>query len=34
LPGPGGADAEFLSLPAWAQGRIDFQLEQLAKEAA
>jgi hypothetical protein len=33
-PGPGGADAEFLSLPAWAQGRIDHQLEQLAKEAA
>ncbi len=33
-PGPGGADAEYLSLPAWAQSRIDFNLEQLAKEAA
>lgn len=27
-PGPGGADAEYLSLPTWAQTRIDHQLEQ------
>jgi hypothetical protein len=26
-PGPGGADAEYLALPAWAQTRIDHQLE-------
>lgn len=26
-PGPGGADAEYLSLPEWAQKRIDNQLE-------
>lgn len=26
-PGPGGADAEYLSLPTWAQTRIDHQLE-------
>lgn len=33
-PGPGRADAEYMSLPGWAQGRIDHQLEELAKEAA
>lgn len=27
-PGPGSADAEYLSLPEWAQKRIDHQLEQ------
>lgn len=27
-PGPGGADAEYLGLPEWAQKRIDHQLEQ------
>lgn len=26
-PGPGGADAEYLALPTWAQTRIDHQLE-------
>lgn len=26
-PGPGGADAEFMSLPEWAQKRIDHQIE-------
>lgn len=26
-PGPGGADAEYLSLPEWAQNKIDRQLE-------
>jgi hypothetical protein len=26
-PGPGGADAEYLALPAWAQNKIDHQLE-------
>jgi hypothetical protein len=26
-PGPGGADAEYLALPTWAQSRIDYQLE-------
>jgi len=26
-PGPGGADAEYLALPSWAQARIDHQLE-------
>lgn len=26
-PGPGGADAEYLALPTWAQTRIDSQLE-------
>lgn len=26
-PGPGGADAEYLELPTWAQTRIDHQLE-------
>lgn len=27
-PGPGGADAEYISLPEWSQKRIDHQLEQ------
>lgn len=27
-PGPGSADAEYISLPEWAQKRIDHQLEQ------
>lgn len=31
-PGPGGADAEYMALPEWAQKRIDHQLE--ATEAA
>jgi hypothetical protein len=33
-PGPGGADAEYTSLPEWAQKQIDYQLEQSEKEAA
>lgn len=28
-PGPGRADAEFISLPPWEQSRIDYELEQL-----
>lgn len=27
-PGPGGADAEYISLPEWSQSRIDHQLEE------
>jgi len=32
-PGPGGADASYLSLPAWAANRIDTELELQAAEA-
>tara|TARA_R110002051_G_scaffold316556_2_gene396321 strand:- start:1237 stop:2115 length:879 start_codon:yes stop_codon:yes gene_type:complete len=32
-PGPGGADASYLSLPAWASSRIDTELELQAAEA-
>lgn len=30
-PGPAESDAEYISLPAWEQGRIDFQLEMEEK---
>lgn len=33
-PGPGGADAEYMSLPEWLTKRIDRDLEQIEKEAA
>lgn len=33
-PGPGGADAEYLSLPEWSQKQIDYQLEAAEQEAA